>query len=176
MNKMTGIYTSAGLQNMADRRECVSFSRSGLEYLARAICRRLNGDPAPLVWQHSSPLYCKHILRAFGIEMSELEVSDNGNYKFCITWDKKVSEKWKDRYYLEEMLSLLYDTYDNMIRAATRGKYDVDITYILHEASSIKEQLKDIADILRHLGFSVNLGEPQNTLLGCPLQFMNVKW
>lgn len=173
---MTGIYTSAGLQNMVDRRECVPFSRSGLEYLAHAICRRLNGDPTPLVWEHSSPSYCRRILRAFGIEMGELEVSDNGNYKFCITWDKKVSEKWRNRYYLEEMLSLLRDTYDNMIRAASCGKYDADITYILHEGSSIQDQLKDITDILRRLGFSVNLSEPQSGFWGFPLQFMNVKW
>lgn len=176
MNKMTGIYTSAGLQNMTDHRECASFDKAGLEYLAHAICQELNGDHMPLVWQNSSPLYCKQILRAFGMEMGELKIADNGNYEFYVTWNEKISKKWRNRWYMEEMLSLLYDTYDNMVDAASRGRYDVDITYILREGSSIKEQLKDITDILRGLGFSVTLGEPQDSLLGLPLQFMNVRW
>lgn len=176
MNKMTEIYTSAGLRNMADHRECVSFSRSGLEYLAHAICQRLNGDPTPLVWEHSSPLYCRQILQAFGIEIGKLKMTNNGNYEFCIIWNEKISKKWRNRWHMEKMLSLLYDTYDNMIEAASRGKYDADITYILCESSSTKELLKDITDILRRLGFSVDLKEPQSIFGGFPLRFVNVKW
>lgn len=161
---------------MTDHREYTFFDRAGLDYLAYAICNRLTSRPDPLVWQHDSPSYCKQILQAFGIEMSEPMITDTGNYEFYVTWGSKISEKWKDPYYLSGMLSILYDTYDIMVRAASVGEYNADIWCLIRTASATEDQVKDIVDILRHLDFNVNLKGVQDTVFGYPIQFMNVKW
>lgn len=173
---MAGIYTSDGLRNMTEHRECVYFDRANLDYLAYAICNRLNGDPKPLIWQYSFLLYCKRILQAFGMEMGGPTISDNGNYEFCVTWGEKISEKWKDPYYLREMLSTLYVSYDEMVKAASVGSYNADMLYVIGGRPTREAQIKDIVDILRNLGFSVNLEKIQDMGYGYATQIMHVKW